>query len=127
MQVQRLFVEACHASWTALNPEYQIRLLNEQTLHEFLTPKDAGGVKSGGERKETLIVKGFKLKICADMRDPKNIVHGCILHLVQDLPRTFEFLTVQHKSDAIRCLAKWRCDGLMTRLALGLSKDLRCS
>ncbi|CAK9024845.1 unnamed protein product [Durusdinium trenchii] len=67
-EVQSLFVEACKASWRALNPDYEIRLLDESSLHEFLTP--------------------------------------------QDLPRTFEFLTVQHKSDAIRLALLLRYGGV---------------
>jgi len=57
-KVLTLFLEACLASWQVLNPEYEIRLLDEITVHEFLTP--------------------------------------------EDLPQTFDFLTIQHKSDAIR-------------------------
>lgn len=57
-KVLQLFVDACLASWKALNPEYEIRVLDDETVHEFLT--------------------------------------------AEDLPQTFDFLTIQHKSDAIR-------------------------
>lgn len=36
----QLFVDACLASWKALNPEYEIRVLDDETVHEFLTPED---------------------------------------------------------------------------------------
>ena len=40
-EVLELFVEACAATWAVLNPEYEIRRLNDSTLPQFLTPQDA--------------------------------------------------------------------------------------
>ncbi|CAE7685234.1 Ptchd3 [Symbiodinium pilosum] len=57
-QVLTQFVQACRASWEALNPGYQIRLLDNDSYGRYVTERE--------------------------------------------LPETFHYLSIQHRSDAIR-------------------------
>ncbi|CAE7194659.1 Ptchd3 [Symbiodinium microadriaticum] len=75
------FVEACLASWRALNPHHQIRLLNSDSVSEYLTE--------------------------------------------QELPRTFRYLSIQHRSDAIRLAILKKYGGIWVDATTFMTNPLR--
>jgi len=75
------FIDACLASWRALNPDYQIRLLDNEAVARYVDARD--------------------------------------------LPETFQFLSIQHRSDAIRLAILKKYGGIWVDATTFMTNPLR--